>query len=282
MHRFVVGLIFMLSVTACSPKGSHASSGGSYKVEDSVSYDPADPVRVATIYRPLEASAVPLPWIYAIHGGGFMLGSRHDCSVYASDYCPEGYAVVSVDYHLSVHPGGTWPAPLRDCQTGLRYFREHAFEYGLDPNRFVVMGGSAGGCLSTRLGLEDDPQGPLGRADHVVDISGEQDFRLLDKGMTNHDQITENLLGHPGPWTEDELLGPTNIHRVRPDVDIFMVHGTANGDVYVINSDRMNDELVKMGARVEYHRVEGAGMWATGAPEVRAALFSWLAARLRA
>lgn len=278
MRAAALGLA--LAFAACAPTTSQKGPAA-LAVQSAVSYDPSDPIRVAAIYRPAGERQGPLPWILAIHGGAFMSGSRFDCATYAADLGGEGYAVVSVEYHLTTEPGVTWPTPLRDCQAALRFFRSHAADFDLDPDRFAVMGGSAGGCLATRLGLEDDPAGPLGRARYVVDISGEQDLRLLDRCMSNHEQITTLLLGRPGPWTDAELLAPSNVGRARCDVDFFVCHGTANGDTYVENSDLLVPELRAAGAPVEYHRIEGGGMWAASSPDVQAALRSWLASRLR-
>lgn len=274
----VLTTVFSLTLFACNT--SSKSSGTLYTVEDRVSYDSTDPTRLATIYRPLGASASS-SWIFGVHGGAFMGGSRYDLGVYAAEFCPLGYTVVAVDYHLTTQPGGVWPAPLRDCQAALRFFRANAQRFGLDPAHFVVMGGSAGGCLATHLGLEDDPVSPLGRARYVVDISGEQDLRLLDQCMSDDDRITSLLLGHAGPWSEAELLGPSNVGRARSDVEFFVVHGTLNQDTYVVNSDLIVAELRAAGASVEYARVEGGGMWAMNEPTTNAALHAWLAARLR-
>jgi acetyl esterase/lipase len=278
--RGVAWCLMLGALVACAPSRG-GSPSGAYSCED-VPFDSADPARVATIYRPLRAADGPRPWIFAVHGGGFMLGTRQDCAVYAQEFCPLGYVVVSPSYHLTSEAGVSWPRPLRDMQAALRFFRSHAGDFGLDPGRFVAMGGSAGGCLVTHLALEDDPEGPLGRAPRAVDISGEQDLRLLGRCMSNDEQITTNLLGHPGPWTEDELLAPSNVQRARPDADLFVVHGTCNGDTYVLNSDLLVRALRAAGAQVEYHRVEGAGMWAASDPGVDAALRAWIADRTTA
>jgi acetyl esterase/lipase len=251
-----------------------------WSVQD-LSYDGSDPVRRVAIYRPLGGAPRPLPWVFGIHGGAFMVGNRNDLATYADEFCPLGCAVCSVEYHLTTAPGGTWPAPLRDCQACLRFLRVNATSLGLDPDHFVAMGGSAGGCLATHLGLEETYAGDPARARYVVDDSGEQDFRLLGGCMSNDAEITTLLLGHPAPWTDAELLGPSNVQRARSDVDFFVVHGTADQDVFVLNSDLLAFALQGAGASVEYHRVAGGGTFARSDPGTTAALHAWLEARLK-
>ena len=68
-----------------------------------------------------------------------------------------GWVCVSVDYRLS--PRATFPDHLIDVKHALRWMREHAAEYGGDPDFIVVTGGSAGGHLASLMALTaNDPE----------------------------------------------------------------------------------------------------------------------------
>jgi acetyl esterase/lipase len=64
---------------------------------------------------------------------------------------PLGVAVLSVEYRLA--PGTRYPGPLADCRAGLLWALAHADGLGLDPERVVIGGKSAGGGLAAALAL---------------------------------------------------------------------------------------------------------------------------------
>ncbi|MEE1930098.1 alpha/beta hydrolase [Streptomyces sp. TRM 70351] len=103
------------------------------------------------VYRP-EGAPGPLPAVYGIHGGGFVLGSPdadHDWNLLL---CRELAAlVVSVDYRLA--PEHPHPAPLEDCYAGLRWLAADAGGLGVRPDRIALWGDSAGGGLAAALTL---------------------------------------------------------------------------------------------------------------------------------
>ncbi|WBB61603.1 alpha/beta hydrolase [Streptomyces sp. WMMC500] len=129
---------------------------------------PKVPLRV---YRPAGrghgAAAGPLPAVYTLHGGGFVLGSPevdHDTSL---RFCRELPAVVvSPDYRLA--PEHPYPAALDDCLAGLWWLAENAAELGADPARIGLWGDSAGAGLAAGLALlTRDRGGPPIRCQHL-------------------------------------------------------------------------------------------------------------------
>jgi acetyl esterase/lipase len=62
-----------------------------------------------------------------------------------------GTAVVSVEYRLA--PETRHPGPVEDCYAGLVWSAAHAQELGIDPQRIVLVGGSAGGGLAAGVAL---------------------------------------------------------------------------------------------------------------------------------
>ncbi len=108
------------------------------------------------VYQP-EAPGTRRPAVLQIHGGGWVLGSRRDQGLpLLYHLASHGWVGFNVDYRLS--PRATFPDHLIDIKRALAWIREHADEYGVDPDFVVVTGGSAGGHLTALMALtQNDP-----------------------------------------------------------------------------------------------------------------------------
>jgi len=105
-----------------------------------------DPNVRLKLYRPegLPASA---PTLYWIHGGGMVLSDADSddltCALRAR---AQNCLVVSVDYRLA--PETPAPGPVNDCYAGLRWVAANADQLGIDRDRIMIGGASAGGGLA--------------------------------------------------------------------------------------------------------------------------------------
>ncbi len=115
----------------------------------------------------------PAPVVLFLHGGGWRLGTRSVFCPTWRDWRPDpfgrlvaaGFAVASVDYRLSGE--AVFPAQLQDATAALRWLRTRADELGVDADRVVAWGESAGGHLAALLGLT------AGRPDLTELVGGE-------------------------------------------------------------------------------------------------------------
>jgi acetyl esterase/lipase len=100
------------------------------------------------------------PGVYHIHGGGMVVGENRTGMVPMLHWIAQaGVVVVSVEYRLA--PEHPHPAPVEDCYAGLVWTAAHAAELGIDPDRLLIAGSSAGGGLSAAVALmARDRQGP--------------------------------------------------------------------------------------------------------------------------
>ncbi|MFG2717862.1 alpha/beta hydrolase [Streptomyces sp. NPDC048416] len=115
--------------------------------------------------RPAAADG-PLPLLYYLHGGGMIMGNAWSVlpKVLREWALPLGLAVISVEYPLA--PGARYPIPVEDCYAGLLWTAAHARTLGIDADRIVVGGKSAGGGLAAALALMARDRGgpaPIGQ-----------------------------------------------------------------------------------------------------------------------
>ncbi|WP_329253227.1 alpha/beta hydrolase [Streptomyces sp. NBC_01478] len=135
--------------------------GGRFEIEERTVPGPSGaPGLPLLICRPTAAPG-PHPVIYQTHGGGMVAGSHRGTELSGElDRAQElDLAVVCVDYRLAPeHPD---PDPVEDCYAGLTWLARNAEDLGLDPDRIVLSGNSAGGALAAGLALlARDRQGP--------------------------------------------------------------------------------------------------------------------------
>lgn len=95
------------------------------------------------------------PVIINIHGGAFFGCDKMDNQlVFALYGLDKGYAVANINYRLS--PEAKWPAQINDVKAAIKFVRANAKKYSFDPDKIILMGGSAGGHLSVLAGVSAD------------------------------------------------------------------------------------------------------------------------------
>ena len=126
--------------------------GGAFTVEEPTVPGPQGAPDISLLICRPTAGTAPFPVIYHTHGGGMVQGDKRSGVPALLGLAEEvGAAVVSVEYRLA--PETPHPGPVEDCYAGLVWTADHAGELGLDPERIIVAGGSAGGGLAAAIAL---------------------------------------------------------------------------------------------------------------------------------
>lgn len=91
------------------------------------------------------------PLLIWIHGGGWIDGDKADPPIL--NMLDEGFVVASVNYRLS--PTYLHPQQVHDVKAAVRYLKARGSLFGIDEQRVVLVGHSAGAHLASYAGLTD-------------------------------------------------------------------------------------------------------------------------------
>jgi acetyl esterase/lipase len=128
-----------------------------YFLDEEVTYAQADAwfghvtrdLRMDIIYPQTEEKQYPC--IIWICGGAWMQMNKGAHVPYLAALARRGFTVASVDYRLSHE--APFPAALMDIKAAIRYLRAHAKRYSVNPEKFGVIGESAGGYLTAMIAV---------------------------------------------------------------------------------------------------------------------------------
>lgn len=221
------------------------------------------------LYLPSSGETCPL--IIYFHAGAWRAGSRKDVERGVLAQVKRGYAVASVSYSLS--DKAKWPAQLHEAKAAVRWLRAHAGEHGLDPDRFIAWGLSAGGHMAAMLGVSEgvaELEGELGsneessRVQAVVSWCGPSDFLQMGRGkIINHDSPKSpesRLIGGPIQDLPERVRLANPIAYVHSNVPpCYLAHGDADLLVPYQQSEILHDALREAGVSVELEIQKGYG-----------------------
>ena len=262
--------------------------------------------------RPLHMSLLvprtdaPKPAIIYFPGGGFT-SANHDKYIQMRMALAEaGFVVAAAEYRVVPD---TFPAPVNDGKAAVRYLRQHAETYGIDPARIGVLGDSAGGWLVQMLGTTQG-ETAFDRGDFtdkssdvqaVATLYGISDLLNIGEGYANEIQkvhqspaVTEALLVHGPAFREfagasimDDTAKARHAspmgHLRNSKPPFLIMHGDKDSLVSPHQSAQLFDALRKAGEKVDYVVVKGAEhadlTWYQ--PEVIQEVVSWFTRELK-
>jgi acetyl esterase/lipase len=158
------------------------------------------------------------PVVVFVHGGGWGSGYRSEFVPMAVRLAQRGFAAVTISYRLSGE--ALYPAAIHDTRAAVRWVREHARQYGLDPQRIALAGGSAGGQIASLAGvtghLDQFDPGAAGSSvssavQAIVNIDGLSDF-TSEVARANEDDPAKKITS-AGIWFGGRYAEKTALWR---------------------------------------------------------------------
>jgi len=115
----------------------------------SVIYNKADGEDLSLdLYKPspTASSSNLRPVVLVIHGGSWQTGDNSEFGAFNRFLAGRGYLVAAMNYRLA--PKHKFPAAFEDVKRAIAYLKTHAADLGIDGNRLVLLGRSAGAQLA--------------------------------------------------------------------------------------------------------------------------------------
>lgn len=209
---------------------------------------------------PNESQATPV--VLNFHGGGWNKGTKESQTGFNS-FFKAGISVVNVEYRLTGQ--ATAPAAVEDARCALIYVINNAKALNIDPNKIILMGGSAGAHLALMAGLLGNDNKFDNNCKSAKDIKV---AAIIDKyGISDvwdwgygTNKTSKSAISWLGRYAKDEKFAAsvspiTYVNKNSPPT--FIVHGDADPTVPYQHSVDLHKKFVAAGVKTEFITIPG-------------------------
>ncbi len=231
---------------AFSVAGLFASGGAEVKVEARVfAWEGTSEALTLDFYR--AQGAAKAPCVIVVHGGGWDSGDRSQLAGWNAWLAGRGFAVAAVSYRLA--PTHVWPAQRDDVRAAVAYLKSHAAELGVDAERFVLLGRSAGGQIAEAVAYDQPDAAVRG----VIALYAPADMEFAWKFTSERDVLDSKKLirqltgGTPETAAGNFVSASPYLHAKRGAVPTLLMHGTIDSLVWRRQSERLAEKLTAEG-----------------------------------
>ena len=195
--------------------------------------------------------------LLVIPGGGYeMVCADREGEAIALAFIPYGFQGFVL--HYSVKRAKVFPGQLIEASLAMKHIKDHAEEYGIDPDQVFVTGFSAGGHLAASLGT-------LWHRQEIYDAITMPYGYNKPAGMMpvypvitadpscSHEGSFRALFGTDNLTEEQRALGSLENHVDEKTAPAFLVHTAEDAAVPVENSLRFATALARAGQKFELH-----------------------------
>ncbi|OLB62026.1 MAG: lipase [Acidobacteria bacterium 13_2_20CM_2_66_4] len=262
LMALLVSAVSSVAAAQDSPLAWAARLENSYRIVPNVTYLTASNWDAKLDLYVTRTPDKPLPTLIFIHGGGWTGGTKEGRDLAILPYLDMGMNVVNVEYRLARVAQA--PAAVEDCRCALRWVIQHAKEYGVDVNKIVVSGDSAGGHLAlttgmlpASAGLDRECPGPDNlKVAAIVNWYGISDVSELLDGP--------NMKAYAVQWLGSASDREQIARRVSPLTyvraglpPVLTIHGDADPTVPYTQSVRLHKALTDAGVANELMTIPG-------------------------
>lgn len=173
------------------------------------------------------------PAIVFFFGGGWRAGSPGQFESHCRYLAEQGMVAITADYRVLSRHGTKAIQCVQDGKSAIRWIRSNADRLGVDPDRIVAAGGSAGGhvaaCTALIPGLDEpDESADVSSVPNALALFNPALMLAPIDGVTVANKRLIGLRARTG--VEPKQISP--IHHVRPDLPPTIIfHGDSDGTV---------------------------------------------------
>lgn len=190
------------------------------------------------------------PAIVFFFGGGWRSGTPAQFQQHCQELAKRGMVAMCADYRVASRHDVKAVSCVEDAKSAIRWVRQNCEKLGVDPQRIVAAGGSAGGHLAACCGVLEgfDAKGEdlavssvpnaMALFNPAVMLAPMADSTAFPKDR--HDELSARM------GVEPEELSP--VHHIRaklPPTIIF--HGTADTTVPFATVELFTEQMIKSG-----------------------------------
>lgn len=192
------------------------------------------------------------PAIVFFFGGGWSGGTPKQFYQQAEFMAEKGLLAFSAEYRVKSRNKTTPFECVKDAKSAVRWIRAHAEELGIDPDRIVASGGSAGGHIAGATGIiegcEEDGED--------FSVSSQPNLMILYNPVLD---TTKKGYGAKN-FEESQQTALSLTHKVKPGaVPTLVFHGTGDITVPFENAERFTRLMKKAGNECVLEAYEGKG-----------------------
>lgn len=198
------------------------------------------------------------PVIVYFHGGSWSEGKPDWSFSACQKYSEKGWVGVTVEYRLADRHGTLPFEAVMDAKSAIRWLRENADEYNIDPERIIASGNSAGGHLVLATALVDN----WNEKTDNLNFSCVPNVLLINSGV--YDLTDENSWYRAGlkRRNQDENLvneiSPNNLasEKLPPTL---IIHGTNDRNVAFSTAKKFVEKMNISGNNIVFKPLDNAG-----------------------
>lgn len=203
------------------------------------------------IFEPTSGAKRDRPAIVFFFGGGWVGGSPSQFFPHCDHLSQLGFVAMSAEYRIKNKHKTTPYECVKDGKSAIRWVRSHADELGIDPNKVVAGGGSAGGhvaaATATVPGLDEDGE--------------DQSVSCRPNALVLFNPVYDNGpdgWGHAKVKDRYKEISPMhNIGKHTAPAIVFL--GTKDKLIPVKTAETFRDKMKAIGIRSELKLYEGQG-----------------------